>query len=249
MKIRRYLLFGAAALVLIASFLLPNAVAGITDSRRLDNLVLIDSQSVSFDSVPELSLPDRIALVANKNTELLAVTTSNTMNFGAAERRAVRELTRFFRDGPFELDCHELTVEEGAATLIIDTAVPTNNMIIWELTLVDPSDNSVTVTIDDEIGVILKIIYRRGRRSPDSADTGNMTPPAPTDEELYSAALSLTKMMVDYYGLPIELADYEFSGSVSFYKAYLSGGGEVIPMFGVVRANSFTMNERVNERT
>jgi len=249
MKIRRYLLFGAAALVLTGSFLLPNAVAGITDSRRLDNLVLIDSQSVSFDSVQELSVPERLALVANKNTEYMAVTTSNYMNFGAAERRAVRELARFFRGGPFELDYSELTVEEGAATLVIDAAVPTNNIIIWELILVDPSDNTVTVTIDDEIGVILKIIYRRGRRNPDSGEASNTMPPASSDEELHAAALSLAEMMMDYYGYPVELADYEYGGSLSWYKAYLSGGVGigVIPMFGVVRANGFTMNERVRE--
>jgi len=51
--------------------------------------------------------------------------------------------------------------------------------------------------------------------------------------------------MTAYYGFDVELADYQFSGSLSYYKAEIIDGGLVVPMYGVVRATGFTINERV----
>jgi len=242
----------AVLLLLIGSFFLPNAVAGITDSRRLDSLVLIDSQSISFDSVPELGLSERIALVANLGTEILALRSGNNMGLDAAENRAARELARFFRNSLFELNFYELTIEEGAAAFIIDPADPALNMIVWELTMIDLSGNAVTVTIDDETGIILKLIYRQGRRvlHPDGGrpDGGSFSwtteMPVLSNEELRYAAQSLVEMMTEYYGQSVVLGDYEFAGSVSYYRADLLSDGPAIPMYGVVRAMNFSMNER-----
>jgi hypothetical protein len=245
MKLRRNIVLVAAALLLISSFLLPNAVAGITDARRLDNLVMIDSQTVSFDAVPALSLPERIELVANSNTEHMALRTGSVMNLESAESRAIRELMRFFRGGPFEFDPHEYTVEESAAVFIIDPEMPTVNMRVWELTLSDVFDNLVTVTLDDETGMIVKIIYRQGRRNQDADGINNASPAGRLDEELQAKASRLAEMMAAYYGMRVTLVDYELSGSMSYYRADISGNGRTIPTYGVVRATSFTMNERV----
>jgi hypothetical protein len=52
-------------------------------------------------------------------------------------------------------------------------------------------------------------------------------------------------MMGAYYGLPVALADFHYSGGLAYYRADLSSGGHVAQMFGVVRASNFTINERV----
>jgi len=236
-----------AALLLIGSFFLPNAVAGITDARRLNNLVMIDSQSISFDSVPELGIPDRIALVANSNTEILALKTGNVMDTEAAGERAARELTRFLRGGPFEFDNRSLSVEDSTALFIIDSANPTLNIVVWELVLVDQFDNTVTVTLDDETGLIIKMIFRRGRVSLNQGWTNSSPSMLPnlSEAESHDVAMQLSEMMAEYYGLPITLGAYEYSGSLSYYRADIQSNDQAIPMYGVVRAMSFTMNERV----
>ena len=241
MRIRHYLLLGAVALILIGSFFLPNAVAGVTDLRKIDNLILIDSQSISFDFAPELSTPERLALAASPNTERLPVITGNSLDEEAAGKRAARELIRFFRGSQFVLEYNDLYVAGGYAALIIDAAVPALNMIVWEFDVSDPDGNTVTVTIDDETGIIVRLIYIQSR----SGLLGETETFRTSDARFFTAARNLTEMMSAYYGITVELADYQFSGSLSYYRADINHGEQVIPMYGVVRATNFTMNERM----
>ena len=245
MKLRRNLVLIAAGLLLVGSFFLPNAVAGVTDARRLGSITTIDSQSFIFDAVPALSMPDRLALIANQNTEMLPWRSGNAMDEVDAIRRVAQEFARFLRGGPIEFDFQEFSVEESSAVFVIDAESPTVNMIVWELTLIDSRENMAVVTLDDETGLIIKIIYRQGRRG-QSEGWGAAAPSlGRTDDELHAVATRLTEMMTEYYGRDITLADYHFSGSTSYYRADVITGGRAIPMFGVVRSTSFTMNERV----
>ena len=247
MKLKRNLVLIAAALLLIGSFFLPNAVAGITDLNRLDNMVMIDSQSISFDSVAALRLPERIELVANSDAESMMLNSGNRMDEETAGNRAIRELNRFFRGGLFEFEFHACSIEECTASFIIDTATPTINMIIWELTLVDTYENTAIVTIDDELGVIIRMIYKQGRRNQNTSGTNNSLSANLTDEELHNNALNLSELMAKYYTMPVILGDYYYSSSLSYsyYRADITDEGHVIPMYGVVRSTGFTMNERV----
>jgi len=246
MKLWHYLLLLAAAMLLIGGFFLPNAVAGITDSRMLDNLITIDSQSISFNSAPDLVLPERIELVANPKTEILPLKTGNAMDLDEAKEKADRELARFLRGSPFRFNFSGYEVEEGDAALVVESADPAHNLIIWEFVLIDQSENKVTVTIDDETGFILRLIYKLGNKGdPFIEERG----PGSPDDRFVSAAQSLADMMKDYYGLRVTLADYKLSGngSIAYYRADLPGGNRVIPMYGAIRSTSFTMNERVRE--
>jgi len=242
MKIRHYLLLGAVALVLTGSFFLPNAVAGVTDGRRLDNLTVIDSQSISFEAAPELNMFGRIALVANSHTEVLPLKTGTVMDYDEASEKVRRELERFSKNDAWKLDYSKYSLEEGAVALVIDTFFPTRSLIVWEMTLADPAGSTIAVVLDDETGSILRLVQKWASASESPVATGARKS---ADEELYAAAESLTEMMTEYYGFYVALADYQFSDSLSYYKAEISDGGYIIPMFGVVRATGFTMNERV----
>ena len=240
------LLLTAAALVLAGSFLLPNMVARITDSRRLDKLVTIDSQSISFDTMPELALQARIAFVASPNTENLALKTGQVMDYETACDKALGELERFFSGGPFKLVFDKLVVEDCEAAFVIDTENPSVNIIIWELAVSDPLGNAVNLTIDDETGVILKLIYRLGNNSYiASSGLNNAIGAGQSDEDLNTMAIRLTEMMASYFGLPIILADYKYSGSLAYYRADVLSNDDEVPMYGVVRAAGFTMNEKL----
>ena len=242
MKFWHYLLLIAAIGLLAFFFFLPNAVAGVTDSRRFDNLVMIDSQSVSFDTAAELSVTERIALAANKKTEILPLNTGNVMNDAAAKDRVIDELKRFFNDRIIKFDFDEYNVEENAAMLVIDATVPTLNMIVWEFVLVDRSENTITVTLDDETGTILRLIFKLGSKNDFITDPGTSSS---SEDALFSVAHGLTEMMKDYYGLQITLADYTYRNRMIYYRADLPGRNIVIPMYGAVKATSFTINERV----
>ena len=242
MKLRHYLSLGAAALILIGSFLLPNAVAGITDMRRIDTLVLIDSQRISFDTAPELALTERVALAANSNTEILPLNTGNRLNNETAGEAAAREVARFFQGGAFVLDYENLVVGEGLPSLVIDIQYPTRYMIIWEFDITDYSGNSVTAIIDDETSIIVRLIYRMANRYGSLLENGGFGSP---DDLFFTAVRKLSEMMAAYYGVSVVLADYQFSGILSYYRADIAEGGTIIPTYGVVRSTSFTMNERV----
>jgi hypothetical protein len=262
MGLKRNLIWIAAATLLVFSFFLPNVAAGITDSRRLNNLAMIDSQSISFDSPPELSLPERLELVASSNTELLPLSTGNVMDVEAAGNRAILEFTRFFQgmnnlgvEGFYEFDFAGCVVEEGSAAIVIDPIAPALNMIVWELTLVDPSENIATITIDDETGIILRVVYLRSRRSvgqqlgANNLQTSNewredSWPSNWSEIEYRAAAQHLCDMMTEYYGFTVALADFYFSRLLAYYRADLTDDNPTIPMYGVVRQTSFTINER-----
>jgi len=233
-------------MVLVGSFFLPNAVAEVTDMRRFDNLILIDTQSIRFDSAPELSLLDRLLIAANTSTESLPLKTGNVMDGDAAAECVLRELERFSRLSPWDVDYSGYAVEESTASLMIDTMIPTLNMVVWDLTLTDTSDNTIMVTVDDEMGIILRLVvrWRSGNVTMTGADSSGAS--TPSDAELYNVAQVLTEMMTDYYGLHVELADYLFSETFSYYKAEIADSRiSSIPMYGIIRANGFTMNERV----
>ena len=243
MKLRYYLLFGAAAFILVGSFFLPNAVAGVTDLRRLDNLLMIDTESISFDATPELSLKARIALAGNSNAEVVPLSTGNIMDFDAASEMALRELDIFFNFSVFRYDLSGYSVEDGSAALIVDMMDPAVSIIVWELTLADSTGSAVTVTIDDETGVILRLVHRLRNRENFPAETETF---GTTSGEFRTAALWLAEMMTEYYGLPVLLGDYLFNVNFAYYRADISDGrGAAVPMYGVIRATSFTMNERV----
>jgi len=242
MSFRHYIFIGMAVLTLVGSFLLPNAVASITDARRLDNFTMIDSQRISFDAAPDLALHERLALVASSNTEILPLNTGNALNAETAGEAAVREVARFFSNSNFSMNYHELTANEGIASLVIDVNAPTRNMVVWEIEVFDQGRNSTTVTIDDETGMIVRLIYRLGYSGGYLIESGITTG---ADEMFFRAAQELAALMTEYYGMHIIIADYQFSNRLSYYRADIFAAGVVVPMFGVVRATSFTMNERV----
>ena len=245
LKLRRYLPSAVVVLALIGSFFIPNAVIGVMDARRLDNLIIIDAQGIIPGAENELSLLKRITLAASSNTEVLPITAGQVMEMETARSRAVRELTRFFDDGPFEFVIDNCVVDDSAASLIIDTEDPTVNMIIWEFKILDLYANEVTITIDDETGVILKLIYRRENGSLYSEELPDEDMAGLYNDELYDVAMRLSEMMDAYYGLPVMLSDYHFSGTMAYYMVEMNSGGQTIQMYGVVRSNNFSVNERL----
>ena len=245
MNIKRYILFAAAALGLAGGFFLPNIVSGAMDSRRLDNVITVDAQSISISADPALDLPRRIALVASPNTEMLALATGQAMGTETAKTRAVRELARFFRGSSFEFDADECTVEDYSVLFVIDAENPTANIIVWELKITDQHSNEALVSIDDETGMILKLIYQLGNGVFHAAEPADEKQAAAVENNNYATALQLTETMTAYYGTPVRLGDYVLSGSIAYYRGEMQSSGEDVPMYGVVRSNSFTMNERV----
>lgn len=243
MKIRHYLYIAAAALLLTGSFFLPNAVAGIFDARRLDNLITIDAQSIDYSIAYELNLPERIKFTTSPNTEIMAIKTGQVMDADTAGDRAEAELARFFAGGPFKISINDCTIEEGSATLIIDSEKQSVSMITWEFRLYDPAGNEVSVLIDDETGVILRL-YLSEKTDHDTSGSEGDGASAASNDDLYYSARRLTEMMTTYYSHIVLLGDYMFSSSMAYYRADLISGGEVIPLYGVVRPTGFTMNER-----
>jgi hypothetical protein len=241
-----YLALAIAALLIAGSFFLPNIIARITDSNRLDNLITIDSRYVNFDSAPELSLPARIALIASPNTETLPLKTGLALDQKSAGDKAIAELKRFFNGASFAFESDKQIVEECAAVFLLDAEDPSVNMIIWELSLSDPTGNELIISVDDETGMIIKIIFRwlNVDSLPAGSSNSNVFSVVP-DSELYSIALDLTALMAAYYGFPVELADYQYSGSLAYYRADIPGDSDMISMYGVVRASSLTMNEKL----
>ena len=239
--------FAAVALGLIGSFFLPNAVAGVMDGRRLDNLILIEAQSMSFESAPDLNISKRIALSANPNADILALTTGQTMEREAAEKTAIRELAKFFSGTLFEFAYNGFTVEEGSALFVVDSEDPMVNIIIWEFRILDRNGNMVTMTIDDETGMILRLIYQKGSGYLAVASEAGTDASGLSDIEMLNIVTLLTKSMTSYYGIPVSMGDYYFGGSLAYYRADILGTGTFIPvpMYGVVRSTGFTMNERV----
>ena len=241
---RRYITPVVVTLALIGSFFLPNAVAGVMDSGRLDNLIIIDAQSIVPGADNELSLPKRIAL-ASSYAEMLPLATGQVMEMETAQTRAVREITKLFSEGLFEFITEGYAVTDGAASLIIDTEDPTVNMIVWEFRILDRNANEVIVTIDDETGVILKLIYRRENGALNSGGSSDEDIAGLFNDEMYDVAMWLSEMMNDYYGMPVMLSDYHFSGAIAYYMVEMNNGNMITQMYGVVRSNSFTINERL----
>ena len=246
MKLRHYLLLTAAALLLAGSFFLPNAVAAVTDSRRLNNYIMIDSQSISFETAPELDLPDRISLVASPDTETLPLKTGQVMDDPQARETAISELKKLLSGSPLTFVLEGKAITECSAAFMINSEDPSINMIIWELELTDRFGNAMTMIMDDETGVVLKIIFSWGDESKnnDGGVRGAMSF-GQSDEEFYDTVLLMAKAMAGYYGVPVTLADYQFSGSLAYYRADMFGSGKVISMFGIVRSTGLTMNEKL----
>lgn len=245
MKLRRIFTIVLTALLLIGSFFLPDAVAAITDSGRLNSIDMIDSQSVSFDRTPDMSLVERIVLIANYKTEILPINSGYLMDEDIAGSAAVREFARLLGNASFAFDFKSCEVKDSSASFVINTENPNINMIIWELTLADARDNVATVTLDDEMGKIIKVIYTQGSKNetlinPGSKDGNGAVP----SDSFNSVALTLTELMTAYYGKSVILGDFYFRSNMAYYRADLLSGLDAIPMFGVVRPLGFTMNER-----
>ena len=245
LHIKRFILPVAAAMGLAGSFFLPNAVAAVMDARRLDNITTVEAPSISISADLSLNLPQRIALVASPNTEMLAITTGRAMGAEMANARALREIARFFRGSLFDFDADDCAVEDYSVMFAIDAEDPTANLIVWEFKIIDRNSNEALVSIDDETGLIIKLIYQLGDGAFSPAGRGEKKPSGPADDVIYETALQLTETMTAYYGMPVALGDYALSGNIAYYRAEMRGSWVAVPMYGVVRSSSFTMNERV----
>jgi hypothetical protein len=242
--IKQVLLLTVAAVGIIGGFFLPNAVAEVADSRNLDSLISLEAQSITIEASPKLSLPERVALTSNPNTEMLVLKKGQVMEAEEAEIKVIQELSRFFRTGSFEFINDGCTVEDVAAVFIIDSDDPSANMITWEFRLLDVHANEAIVILGDETGLILKMIYRKGNDSPYSGEPEKSGNPQEAGDDLEDAASLLSEMMTLYYGLPVMLGDYQRSGDFAYYRTDMTGDGIVVPMYGVIRETGFTMNER-----
>ena len=245
MNLKRYILLAAAGLVLVGSFFLPNFVAGVMDTRMLDSLATIDAQSISISTEPVLGLSQRIALAASPNTEMWALTTGQVMEIETAKTRVVHEIARFFRGDSFEFVAGDYDVEDGSAVLVIDSEDTSITLIMWEFKVFDRQKNEMTITIDDETGMILKLIYQQGIAEPLPEESTGEEAFGLVNGDLHDVALRLTEMMTAYYGLTIRLGDYQLGNDLAYYRADIYSGGPVTLMYGVVRVTGFTMNERV----
>ena len=243
--IPRFLPWIAVAVGLVGSFFLPNATANVMDSRMLNNLIIIEAESISFETELEMSLPDRIALLSSPNSEVLSIASGNVMNMESAKTRTISELAKFFSDNQFEFETDGCTAEDGNTVFVIESNNPAVNLIIWEFRILDRNANEVTVTLDDETGTILKLIYqqRSNAHNQDSNPREENTISARYD--MYTAAQQLSDMMTEYYGIPVRLGDYQLGSNIAYYRADMYDRGIVVPMYGVVRASSFTINERL----
>ena len=228
---------------MICVFFLPNAVAGVMDGRMFDNLTMIDAQSISIDMNLSLSLADRIALAVNPTSEVLDLETGQAMERETAEARLTQELERFFAGSPFVFAADGCTITEGSAAFVIDAENPTTNMIVWNFTALDPDRNEAVVTIDDETGLILKIIYRQWSDEVLTAESESGA--GISYEDMNSAALQLIKLLTEYYGLTVRLGDFELGANLAYYRADIYSTGIAVAMYGVIRPTGFTVNERV----
>ena len=242
---RRTLLLAAVVLLFVGCFFLPNVVAGAWDARKLDHIVTIGAQSISFDAAPELSLSDRITLAASPKMESTTLATGQVMDTDAAKVKIVSELKKFFRDSPFVFKTDGCTIVDCTAVFIINTEDPSINMITWEFSLRDLNSCEVIAIIDDETGVILKLIYKQVSSAAGQAGSAAEESYSSIAEKMYSNALQLVKMMTSYYGQSVGLGDYQHGTDLMYYRADMYSGPSFIPMYGVVRPNGFTMNERV----
>ena len=245
MRIKSYLLPIAAVLALLVGFFMPSAIASMTDSRRIGSLSVIDTQSISFEVNPEtgLNMAQRISLAASMNTELFSIESGQHMDQDAAGSKAVSELAGFFIGGGIEVNADECVVESSSASLVIDARDPSLNMIIWEIRILNEVLGEMTVTIDDETGIILRIINRQTNM----ALLGNYIDDAPQElleAIMNTAAQTLASMLTEYYGVPVVLEAYEYGSVMAYYTVVLYDHGMEVPMYGVIRSIGFTMNER-----
>ena len=239
------MLLGAAALGLIGGFFLPNAVAGIMDTRRLDAVVSVDALSISLDVEPVLSLPRRIALAASPHTETLGLSAGQGMEAETAKAVAVRELARLCSGTVFESAENGYVVENASVVLVIDSNNPSISLIIWEFRIIDQYMSEAIVTLDDETGMILKLIYRyRGGTGAQQESAGESFPSL-YGGDMSEAAQELVEMLSEYYGIAVSLGDYQLIGNIAYYRADMHSGSLLIPMYGIIRTTGFTFNERI----
>ena len=244
-KIKPYLPAISVVFGLALSFFMPNVTAYIMDFGTLDNIAVFETQSISFDLELKLSLPERVALAASPSAEMLSLATGQALNTETAKTRAIRELEKFFSEGDFEFDTSDCMAEDAAPMFIIESENPAINMIVWEFRIFDKNFNEVIATIDDETGTMLKLIYQRSRYTGNSDNTAVAETNARLSvDEMYDASQKLTDMMTEYYGVPVRLGDYQFGTNMVYYRGDMYGRGLVIPMYGVVRNNSFSINEK-----
>jgi hypothetical protein len=176
---------------------------------------------------------------------MLALTTGQVMGTDTARTRAIRELDRFFKGGFCDFVVDNCTVESYSVMFVIDAEDPTSNIIVWEYKMVDRLSNEVIVSIDDETGMIIRLIYQLGKGTLHQAGSGGGSPTGMSEDDIRAAAAHISEMMTSYYGTPVRLGDFMLSGNIAYYRGDMYNAGAVIPMYGVVRANSFTINERV----
>ena len=223
--------------VVAACFFLPDTVADIQDRQTIGNLNVKDSSSISIETNPEMTLPERLNLISISNSTSVLVKNGKKLNITTSLDRAIAELNRFSGDdAPWAAD---FTVDLHESLLIIDSDDPSTNMLAWRFVLTDSSGQTITLVIDDATGTIIQLIYKLNQRVVIVPEKN-----AGLYAEFYETAATLCRLMTGYYGVTVTLAEFELLGSLGFYKAELWESGTATPMFGIVQSDGFSINDR-----
>ena len=214
-------------------------MAGIQDTQTIGKLDVKDSSSMSIETNPEMTLPERLNLISISNSLSVPVKNGKKLNNDTALDRAVSELKSFSGEDGFGFAFTDITVDRMEALLIIDSDDPSVNMLAWRFILTDSSLKTITLVIDDATGTIIQLICKLNLSSLVASGKDSGVP-----AKFRQTAQQLCQLMTDYYGITVTLSEYELLGSLGFYKAELWEGGAATPMFGIIQNDGFSINDR-----
>ena len=239
---KRFNGFSIAALTIVimaACFFLPDTVAGIQDTQAIGKLNIEDSNSISVETNPEMTLSERLTLISISNSLSVPVKNGKKLNIVTSFDRVVADLKSVFVEDGLGFDFDKVTVDLQETLLIIDADDPSINMLVWRFVLQSPSGETITLVMDDETGTILQLIYKFNQNSLIVSDKRpNLS------AEFNEIGITLSQLLTDYYGVTVTLSEFELLGSLGFYKAELWESGLAIPMFGIIQNGSISINDR-----
>lgn len=146
------------ALILAGSFFLPMYITGLKDKTTLGHVDVRNTQSVSFETKPELGIIDRLRMKNSSGSLMLY----NGKNMDAQEacQDVLTELGKFNSNALFDIDLQSCAMTYSSVEFLIDSSDPAKNVIVWNISLEDQSGNMVTASVDDETGILLSVNYR-----------------------------------------------------------------------------------------
>ena len=182
-------------LTLAAGVCLPLLVSAVQDGQALNRKTVTAVEPIRYENSSGLSILKKMSLL--RNSTLTHIESGMKMSVDEAKAQAISNLKKLDADGLLLFDWGTAVLDYFEPTFCINSADPSNSVIVWGFSFIDGYGNTLELTLDDESGMLLSLSLTFGDKALSDGDNTDYF------AQLPKCGDALVAELANYYGITV----------------------------------------------